>query len=807
MPQYKEGLVVLTQGSNVVTGIGTNFLAYVTDTSLFICDRLGTSIPVQSVDSNTQLTLASNFALTSSPPSGEAYAIFVDVTTRGYPLLSRGDTRPEEAHNVLTRRFDEFDDDLDKRPIVIDDVTQIFGLEPEFDGQRYSLTEYISETSDGGGELVWRANVAKSQHDGGRFFDPDIPYITLSAYLSAVGGVGNGVFERINQDIGPMSYGANAISTDIAPSVQAFIDSATASGLISFAHGSFTAQRILTTAVQLEINKKSIVFDGSNSDLKWGGSAGGSLFHVVDSSRCQFRNMTLLGSITNTPSTAFYFEAPTPAGVAGTNENHVIENIIIGRRYGTDTTGGGSADPTPQFKLDNGIVIGGAVDGNNDEYTIRNVQIHSCTNYGVDFQNSQSIWSQLENVFMNDCDVGLRAGCNLNLINPTFNRNKTHDIIGIRRLSVRITNFQTENAAESIRSDAGASFYITGGKLLRNNVAPANFINVQSGGDLVLRDLQFVNVQPATIDKIRYISGSLAGGVVDVKSCDIPHADDRSMWIIDAGAFGAKATTIDIDVVGFRFKTTLPYLDRELDTASLATNTATTVATGSSPVVVDQFYNVSFAGDLQGQHLSHVITSASNARIHLANLTVGTIDLGLARYRFLGLGDRVDLVVTRNVTPALMANGTGQIFNLPLVGARLGDHVTWAEGVGWNNILVTAYVSQDNVATVKLHNASGGSSLPPPTNLRVGRVRPDGRFIASAQYTPALIANGAGITIPVSVPGARLGGHVFVSYTADLQGLIVTANVSSDDSVTIAISNRTGAGVTLAVGDFNVMVI
>jgi hypothetical protein len=60
--------------------------------------------------------------------------------------------------------------------------------------------------------------------------------------------------------------------------------------------------------------------------------------------------------------------------------------------------------------------------------------------------------------------------------------------------------------------------------------------------------------------------------------------------------------------------------------------------------------------------------------------------------------------------------------------------------------------------------------------------------------------------VSVTVPGAQVGGHVFSTYSADLQGLTHTAEVSAADTVTITVSNYTGGSVTLAAGYFKAMV-
>ena len=616
---------------------------------------------------------------------------------------------------------------------------------------------------------------------------------------------GNENLALVLRDVDNISaFGAVTGASDSSLAVQSFIDDSRDSGLVGFNSGYIEPKQHLVLQAQVEIDKKSVIIDGNNSQLQLINSPGAEMFNVEDSSRCQFKNMVLLGDIDNPPASAFNFYSSSPAGVAGTNENITVENIIIGRRYLTDTTTGGSSDDTPQYKFSNGITVDGPVDGNNDEFTIRNVQVHSCTNLGIAFFNSQSIWSQIENCLANDCDIGFYIGCNMNIINPTFNRNGANDIRAIRQLDVRIENLQSENSDICLESDAGASFYVSGGKVLRNDDTPSYYVKINSGGNLIMKDLQLVNVQSATLDKIYHRSGSLAESQIYMRTCDINNAENRNMWDIDAGAFGALGQNIDIDVKGFKLQTSLPYLDREFDVGSINNDAGVTTAFGSSPVDLGQFYNIACEGDLQDQHLTPLITSSANLRFYISNLTGGAVNLGSFRYRALGLEDKIERKNTANVTPAFMNNGDGQEITVPLKGVRLGDFVAWAENTGWNNISVTAYVSNDNEVTVKIHNSSGGAILPPQTDLSVAQLERFGD-IAVLPYSPVLIADDGSLSLQVLAPKAKLGQHVFVSYTEDLQGLIVTGNVSSNGVVSVSVSNKTGAGVTLLAGTFNVM--
>ena len=558
----------------------------------------------------------------------------------------------------------------------------------------------------------------------------------------------------------------------------------------------------LTYALESEILIDAMRIDiaGDNSVIKWVGAADGVAIRIIDSSSCTVRDLVFLGDNTNTPKAAVQMESPSPAGTLGTNENSVIENIRVGRYFTQGATSG-------IFK--NGILIDGPINGNNDQFTIRNSAVHDCTEFGIDVPNAQSIWSQIENTLMDTCNVGLRVGGDINLLNPQFNRNVVNDILTLRLQTVRITNLQSENSAECLRSNAGASFVVDGGKIVRNDAVENNYINHTSGGNLIVRDALFTNGMPGVLDKIVYSGSAIDKFTVSFENCFVNNADIRDVWDINSKGSSAtpeNAPDINIDVPGFRLQTTVPYTDETLDIPSIPAGSGAMIAGAVTAVNLGDFYNVSAFGDLQNLHLSPAITSAGVLRMMLINNTAGAIDLAPGRFRGLGLNDKVSVKNSESVTPGSVADSGVSQVSIPLAGAGLGDFITVASSVSWANLHVSAYVSATDTVQIHFANETGGSAVPAAGVASVGVVEPFGRFIESIGYTPAAIANGSTTSVAGAVVGARLGGHVFAAYTADHKGLTISANINSNDTVRITISNQTGGPVTLAAGSFNVMV-
>ena len=81
------------------------------------------------------------------------------------------------------------------------------------------------------------------------------------------------------------------------------------------------------------------------------------------------------------------------------------------------------------------------------------------------------------------------------------------------------------------------------------------------------------------------------------------------------------------------------------------------------------------------------------------------------------------------------------------------------------------------------------------------------QLIASSKiFDPVSLADGVGVTTTVTVPGAVLGDFVEASFSLDLQGIMVTAWVSSADTVSVRFQNESGGVLDLASGTLRVRI-
>lgn len=612
------------------------------------------------------------------------------------------------------------------------------------------------------------------------------------------------------EDFGAVGDGVTNDSTAIQSTVDSFPQDTQVSGhanTAGLARGAFIfpSGGQYNSNTEVSLYRKNLSINGQEAAVKWTGTdATASIFKIQDSSRVKFFDLILLGDYTNPPYAAFRFYRVGTADNIGTNENCIVDNVIIGRKFLTDTTTGGSADTTPYGKVQNGIMIDG-VDGNNDEFAISNVQVHNATVAGINFNNTQSIWSSLTNTLVNDSAIGYRVGCNLLMTNVNANRNSTVDIYGIRNLECWVNTFNSENSTIYIQSDSGASFFVSGGELQRNSATPQKIFKWNNGGSMVIQNMTIENIGGSG-DTIYYRSGSTKGGLIKFANCTIQDGSLRTTWDIDTGGASALPSEIDIDHGTFKWKTTQPYMDRAVTPAATAAAASQLIASGASTTSLGNYWNVSYGLSLQGQHLTNCPESTAQIRARVFNVTGGSITLVADRMRWMNLGDYVIANSSASIDVPLMTNNTGSTQTITLPGVSLGDYVVWGTGSSYINSVVTSYVSAANTVSLRVHNASGGNSDPPATTFYVAKLKEFGNFQNTLAYTPAAIANAATVTLSCTVTGAQLGGHTFVAYTNDLQGLICTAYVSAADTVTIVLTNYTGGAITLGAGYFKVMV-
>lgn len=566
----------------------------------------------------------------------------------------------------------------------------------------------------------------------------------------------------------------------------------------------------ITLTAQIEVDKARINFEGRNSLIKWGGgNSADSMFHVTDSSYTKFRDLILIGDATTPPKSAIYFD--NAAGMTtGTNEKISVENVIIGRKYLTDTDSGGSVNNgTPYGKVLNGIVVGGASDGNNDEYYLNNVAVNEASEVGFDFRNTQSIWSSINNCLANGCGTSYKLGCNMTMYNPQSNRSKVADLHGIRNIEVSVFGMQSEHAEMFVWSQGGASFSIKGGELQKKSTTDGYFFKVDQGGNLILEDLFVENISNDVTQLIKYSSGSAKIGLLRVRNCTIQKGGQRNTWAVNTATSGALQTTIDVEHGDFVFKTTKPYFDEAKAALSvLANSTAVHSSSAATLITPSNFYSYTYsqpAGTLQ----IPVNIDTNVARLRFLNRTATQVDLPAGIMRVMNLGDYISQSNTKTSDLGTVAAKRQVAVTVPLIGAKVGDYIVPSSSDLLANYPLYAYVSADNTATVIVESISTGASTLGVKNVAAAKViEPKLKYHGSVDISAQLVLADKGTTsYDISVAGVQLGAHCFAAYTSDLLGLTVTAHVESAGVIRVVVYNNTGASVTLPAGGFKVAAV
>lgn len=162
------------------------------------------------------------------------------------------------------------------------------------------------------------------------------------------------------------------------------------------------------------------------------------------------------------------------------------------------------------------------------------------------------------------------------------------------------------------------------------------------------------------------------------------------------------------------------------------------------------------------------------------------------------------------------ASGTATA-TVGVVGAKTTDvvlHFRYEtneyDSIDYSAVTTTAIVLRPGLVQVTYANATGADiELPAGTLAARAMPRPDlAREFRNirANYNPPSIASGAMASTTVTVSGAALGDQVQVAPTVDIGALIVSAKVTSANTVTIYLANLSGASIDPPASDYLVRV-
>jgi hypothetical protein len=144
-----------------------------------------------------------------------------------------------------------------------------------------------------------------------------------------------------------------------------------------------------------------------------------------------------------------------------------------------------------------------------------------------------------------------------------------------------------------------------------------------------------------------------------------------------------------------------------------------------------------------------------------------------------------------------LASGSPTVSNVsPTTILQVGDWVSAASGIPANTrvtaVGATATLSRNANATVT------------GARLYWGKLINLSKLTSSVTWDPASLTAGTQTTTTVAVTGAALGDVVVVGFDKDLQGMQLTAYVSSANTVTVVLRNGTAGTLDLASGILSV---
>lgn len=272
-----------------------------------------------------------------------------------------------------------------------------------------------------------------------------------------------------------------------------------------------------------------------------------------------------------------------------------------------------------------------------------------------------------------------------------------------------------------------------------------------------------------------------------------------------------------------------------IDANSVASTSTTQHCTIRAESTAGAYATVSMQGNVLrncgGINVRHDAAGATAVRdaIAVGNLIVGATDTSAYGIRFEDIENSSTIIGNtirgcNNFAIASFGNATTStattvIANNTIIDGFLtntGSSVTNADIMCWyaTNAAVTANVlgsadvdrsygiSLDNIGSLLLRDNTAWQAVGTGNYVNaVTAYLPNSIISGSATYDPPNLVDGAGATTTVTVTGAALGDLVeCVSFSLDLQGIMVTGYVSAANTVSVRFQNESGAALDLGSG-------
>lgn len=167
--------------------------------------------------------------------------------------------------------------------------------------------------------------------------------------------------------------------------------------------------------------------------------------------------------------------------------------------------------------------------------------------------------------------------------------------------------------------------------------------------------------------------------------------------------------------------------------------------------------------------------------------------------------------ITATATALSTASGDGVKF--PTLGADQYFKILVENSSGNYEIMDATVRTGDDITVTRGRDGttarafSAGDSIKHILTGSVLSLFPQGLTVETQAWTPGAVANQSQVVLEVDVAEAEMGDFVFVSYSQDVKDLILDAQVTAANKVTVVLANNTAAPITPDAGTLYIRVI
>lgn len=170
------------------------------------------------------------------------------------------------------------------------------------------------------------------------------------------------------------------------------------------------------------------------------------------------------------------------------------------------------------------------------------------------------------------------------------------------------------------------------------------------------------------------------------------------------------------------------------------------------------------------------------------------------------LGDFSGAITSNTISGVTDSTGIrleGGVFNLAVENNRIED----ITGGSHNGIRLESDIGSGVVVRSNFISNTSGNELGGGGSLTLEQFVPYTPLSGSATWDAASIPDGDEVATTITVSGAKLGDFALVSFSLNIQDLVLSAAVTNSNVVTAVLSNNTGGAIDLASGTVKARIV